>query len=212
MGATTLEAARAFWSALGEGRAIVVRRSRAAADAAARRAPSRRSAGAWARCASEAEAAFGTGALYVEELVPHARHVEVQVVGDGAGSVSHLGDRDCSLQRRQQKIVELAPAPALDARVRAALAAAAVRMASAVGYAGVGTFEFLVDLDRPGTFVFIEANPRLQVEHTVTEEVTGVDLVATQLALAAGRSLAELGLRRTTSRRRAGSRSRRAST
>src|SRR5438309_3728347 len=147
---------------------------------------------AWARCRSEAQAAFGDDALYVEELLPRVRHVEVQVIGDGTGAVIHLGERDCSLQRRHQKLVEVTPAPGLAADVRARLAAAAVRMAAEVRYANVGTFEFLVDADR---LAFIEANPRLQVEHTVTEELAGVDLVAAQLGIAAGRSLAELGFR-----------------
>src|SRR5262249_24925128 len=137
----------------------------------------------------------GNGDLYVEELLPRARHVEVQVVGDGGGAVVQLGERDCSLQRRHQKLVEVAPAPGLGDDLRARLAAAAVRMASELRFASLGTFEFLLDADAPGRFVFIEANPRLQVEHTVTEEVTGIDLVRTQLAIAAGRSLGELGLR-----------------
>jgi acetyl/propionyl-CoA carboxylase alpha subunit/acetyl-CoA carboxylase carboxyltransferase component len=192
---TTVAEARAFWSALGEGRSIVVKAAAGGGGRGMRVVERPESlADAWTRCASEAEAAFGNGALYVEELVVRARHVEVQIVGDGTGAVSHLGDRDCSLQRRHQKLVEIAPAPALPAELRAALADAAVRMAAAVRYAGIGTFEFLLDVERPGTFVFIEANPRLQVEHTVTEAVTGVDLVAAQLALAAGRSLADVGL------------------
>src|SRR5262249_11516911 len=149
---------------------------------------------AWTRCRSEAEAAFGNGALYVEEAVPRARHVEIQVVGDGRGAVAHLGERDCSLQRRHQKIVEAAPAPGLSAEARTPIAAAAVRLASELRYASLGTFEFLVDADDPTRFAFIEANPRLQVEHTVTEELLGIDLVAAQLRLAAGQPLASLGL------------------
>ncbi len=149
---------------------------------------------AWTRCRSEAEAAFGNGDLYVEELLRRARHVEIQIVGDGTGAVVHLGERDCSLQRRHQKLVEIAPAPGLASDVRARLAEAAVRLASAARYAGVGTFEFLVDAGQQSRFVFIEANPRLQVEHTVTELVTGTDLVAIQLGLAAGRSLSDVGL------------------
>src|SRR5436305_1375348 len=137
----------------------------------------------------------GYGGVYGEGLRPRGRHVEVQVVGDGTGAVSQLGERDCSLQRRHQKVIEVAPAPGLGDDVRQRLAAAAVRMAAEVRLASVGTFEFLVDADRPGSFAFIEANPRLQVEHTVTEELTGVDLVAAQLRLAGGCSLAELGLR-----------------
>src|SRR5262249_4480100 len=131
---------------------------------------------------------------YVEELLPHARHVEVQVVGDGSGTVVHLGERDCSLQRRHQKLVEVAPAPGLGSDLRVRLAVAAVRMASTLRLASLATFEFLLDVDLPGRLFFIEANPRLQVEHGVTEEVTGIDLVRTQLLLAGGRSLADLGL------------------
>src|SRR6266849_1782590 len=192
----SLEDARAFLAALGEGGAVMVKAVAGGGGRGMRAVfgPDQLD-GAWARCGSEARAAFGNGDLYVEELLARARHVEVQVVGDGSGAVSHLGERDCSLQRRHQKVVEVAPAPALADELRARLAAAAVRLASEVRYASLGTFEFLVDVDRPGRFAFIEANPRLQVEHTVTEEVTGIDLVIAQLALAAGRSLADLGLR-----------------
>ncbi|HEY5874930.1 MAG TPA: carboxyl transferase domain-containing protein, partial [Ilumatobacteraceae bacterium] len=146
-----------------------------------------------ARCRSEAAASFGNGDVYVEALIERARHVEVQIVGDGSGAVSHLGERDCSIQRRHQKVVEIAPAPGLDPQVRQSICDGAVRMASELHLRGVATFEFLVDVDT-GAAVFIEANPRLQVEHTVTEEITGVDLVATQLRLAQGRTLTELGL------------------
>ncbi len=148
---------------------------------------------AFERCASEAAAAFGNGDLYVERWLPRARHVEVQVAGDASGAVVHFGERECSLQRRHQKLVEIAPAPWLTPPLRERLLAAAVELARAARYTGLGTVEFLVDADRPDTFYFIEANARLQVEHTVTEAVTGVDLVALQLDLAEGRSLAELG-------------------
>ncbi|MFN3769267.1 MAG: carboxyl transferase domain-containing protein [Ectopseudomonas guguanensis] len=149
---------------------------------------------AFARCASEAQGAFGSGALYVEKRVRRARHIEVQVLGDGSGAVSHLWERDCSLQRRHQKLVEIAPSPDLDVVTRDAIIASALRLAAEVQYRGIGTFEFLLDLDQPGRFYFMEANPRVQVEHTVTEQVTGVDLLHTQLHLAAGKSLAELNL------------------
>lgn len=149
---------------------------------------------AFARCASEAQGAFGSGALYVEKRVRRARHIEVQVLGDGSGAVSHLWERDCSLQRRHQKLVEIAPSPDLDVVTRDAIIASALRLAAEVQYRGIGTFEFLLDLDQPGRFYFMEANPRVQVEHTVTEQVTGVDLLHTQLHLAAGSSLAELKL------------------
>lgn len=149
---------------------------------------------AFARCASEAQGAFGSGALYVEKRVRRARHIEVQLLGDGSGAVSHLWERDCSLQRRHQKLVEIAPSPDLDVATRDATIASALRLAAEVKYRGIGTFEFLLDLDQPGRFYFMEANPRVQVEHTVTEQVTGVDLLHTQLHLAAGSSLAELKL------------------
>lgn len=149
---------------------------------------------AFARCQSEAQAAFGNGALYVEQLVRQARHIEVQVLGDGS-TVSHLWERDCSLQRRNQKLVEIAPSPDLDAKVRAAIIDCALQLAGAVNYRGIGTFEFLLDESQPGKFYFMEANPRVQVEHTVTEQVTGVDLLQTQIQLIAGASLDQLGLR-----------------
>ncbi|MEV5612518.1 carboxyl transferase domain-containing protein [Streptomyces sp. NPDC052225] len=146
---------------------------------------------AWERCGSEAQQGFGRPELYVERLWEGARHIEVQIVADGRGEVGHLWERDCSAQRRHQKLIEIAPAPGLDPAVRDALVGSALRLARTAGYTGLGTVEFLV---RDGEFVFIEANPRLQVEHTVTEEVTGVDLVAAQLRIAAGESLADLGL------------------
>ncbi|HEX3588143.1 MAG TPA: carboxyl transferase domain-containing protein [Pseudonocardiaceae bacterium] len=138
---------------------------------------------AFERCAGEAVQAFGNGDLYVEALVPSARHIEVQIVADGTGAVQHLWERDCSIQRRHQKLVEIAPSPALDSALRDRLLMAAVRLAAAARYTGVGTVEFLVSGD---DFWFLEVNPRLQVEHTVTEEITGVDLVRTQLKIALG--------------------------
>ena len=149
---------------------------------------------AYTRCQSEAQAAFGNGALYIEQLVSDARHIEVQVLGDGSGAVSHLWERDCSLQRRNQKLVEIAPSPDLDSGVRDAMIAAALQLAADVKYCGIGTFEFLLDAAQPGRFYFMEANPRVQVEHTVSEQVTGIDLLHTQLKLVAGQSLAALGL------------------
>ncbi|HEY4752543.1 MAG TPA: biotin carboxylase N-terminal domain-containing protein, partial [Candidatus Limnocylindrales bacterium] len=140
----------------------------------------------------EAGRAFGDERLLLERFVPDARHVEVQILGDAHGSVVHLGDRDCSLQRRHQKLLEEAPAPNLAAELRASLWAAAVRLGEAAGYANAGTCEFLVGAH--GSFVFLELNARLQVEHPVTELVLGRDLVADQLRLAVGATLAELGL------------------
>jgi acetyl/propionyl-CoA carboxylase alpha subunit len=148
---------------------------------------------AFERCAKEAQAYFGSPALYVERLVERARHLEVQIIGDGTGAVVDLGERECTLQRKHQKIVELAPSPGLADGVRDAIALAARRMAGSIDYRSLGTFEFLLDEDT-GEVFFIEANPRLQVEHTVTEAVTGVDLVQTQLRIASGARLADLGL------------------
>ncbi len=147
---------------------------------------------AYERCRSEAKAAFGNDAVYVEALVPNARHVEVQVIGDTSGHVVALGERECSLQRRHQKLVEIAPSPSLAPATRAALADAALAMARAANCGGLATFEFLVA--DSGGFFYIETNPRLQVEHTVTEEVTGIDLVQAQLRVAGGETLAQIGL------------------
>lgn len=142
----------------------------------------------WPQAAEEARAAFGDGRLYLERYVTAARHVEVQVLGDQHGTVVHLGERDCSLQRRRQKLLEEAPAPALPEEVRRRLRASAVAFASALGLDNAGTVEFVYDVhDR--AFAFLEFNARLQVEHPVTEAVTGVDLVAEQLRCAAGQPL-----------------------
>ena len=188
-------AAERFFAALPEGSAMLfkavgggggrgMRVVRAAAEVA----------DAYARARSEAEAAFGAGDVYVEQFLADARHVEVQVAADDSGEVLSFGDRDCTIQRRHQKLIEVAPAPALSPAVREALGAAALRLARAAGYRSLGTFEFLVS-GAPGEqrFHFLEANARLQVEHTITEEVTGVDLVGLQLRLAQGETLAALG-------------------
>jgi acetyl-CoA carboxylase, biotin carboxylase subunit len=136
---------------------------------------------------AEARAAFGNGGIYLEALIGDARHVEVQVIGDRHGTLIHLGERECSVQRRHQKLLEEAPAAALSADTRQRLHCAALRGARAVGYESVGTWEFLVD--RQDRFYFIEANTRIQVEHPVTELITGVDLVKEQIRLAAGERL-----------------------
>ncbi|MBV8916155.1 MAG: ATP-grasp domain-containing protein, partial [Acetobacteraceae bacterium] len=129
--------------------------------------------------AREAQSAFGNPALYVEKLIERPRHVEVQVLGDAEGNVIHLYERECSVQRRRQKLIEESPSPGIDCGTREAMAAAAVRLAESVGYTSAGTVEFIVDRD--GGFYFIEANTRIQVEHPVTEMITGVDIVKQQL-------------------------------
>ncbi|WP_454043935.1 pyruvate carboxylase [Cellulosimicrobium sp. Marseille-Q8652] len=145
----------------------------------------------------EADGAFGDPTVFLERAVLRPRHIEVQILADGAGNVVHLYERDCSLQRRHQKVVEIAPAPNLDPAIRDALCADAVRFARHIGYQNAGTVEFLVDTvgERAGQHVFIEMNPRIQVEHTVTEEVTDVDLVSAQMRIAAGETLEDLGIR-----------------
>ncbi|MGY0065452.1 pyruvate carboxylase [Streptomyces sp. QTS137] len=140
----------------------------------------------------EAASAFGDPTVFLERAVVDPRHIEVQILADGQGNVIHLFERDCSVQRRHQKVIELAPAPNLDPGLRDRICADAVRFARQIGYRNAGTVEFLVDRD--GNHVFIEMNPRIQVEHTVTEEVTDVDLVQAQLRIAAGETLADLGL------------------
>ncbi|EMP39220.1 Pyruvate carboxylase [Chelonia mydas] len=147
----------------------------------------------YTRAFSEALAAFGNGALFVEKFIEKPRHIEVQILGDKYGNVVHLYERDCSIQRRHQKVVEIAPAAHLDSQLRTKLTNDAVRLAKQVGYENAGTVEFLVD--KHGKHYFIEVNSRLQVEHTVTEEITDVDLVHAQIHIAEGKSLAELSLR-----------------
>ncbi|ALU39842.1 pyruvate carboxylase [Kocuria flava] len=144
----------------------------------------------------EADTAFGDPTVFLEQAVLRPRHIEVQILADDEGGIVHLFERDCSLQRRHQKVVEIAPAPNLDEGIRQALHTDAVRFAKELGYVNAGTVEFLVDTagERAGQHVFIEMNPRIQVEHTVTEEVTDVDLVQSQLRIAAGESLADLGI------------------
>ncbi|PTW90386.1 pyruvate carboxylase [Microbacteriaceae bacterium MWH-Ta3] len=144
----------------------------------------------------EAESAFGDGRMFVEQAVLRPRHIEVQILADGVGNTMHLFERDCSVQRRHQKVVEIAPAPHLDETIRQAMYRDAVAFAQSIGYVNAGTVEFLLDTAGPraGQHVFIEMNPRIQVEHTVTEEVTDVDLVQSQMRIAAGETLADLGL------------------
>ncbi len=143
-------------------------------------------------CMREGEGAFGDPTVFIEQAVVEPRHIEVQILADGAGNVIHLYERDCSVQRRHQKVIEIAPAPNLDPELRDRMCADAVRFATEIGYRNAGTVEFL--LDPAGNYVFIEMNPRIQVEHTVTEEVTDVDLVQAQMRIASGETLADLGL------------------
>ena len=143
---------------------------------------------AFASARAEATAAFGDGTLYVEKLVEQARHIEVQLLGDRHGHVIHLGERECSTQRRHQKLIEESPSPALDADTRARMGACAVALARSVGYFSAGTVEFVLD-DADGNFYFLEMNTRIQVEHPVTEMVTGIDLVAEQIRIAGGAPL-----------------------
>lgn len=144
----------------------------------------------------EAETAFGDGRMFVEQAVVRPRHIEVQIMADKQGTTLHLFERDCSVQRRHQKVIEIAPAPNLDPELRQRILRDAVAFAQSIGYENAGTVEFLVDTagERAGQHVFIEMNPRIQVEHTVTEEVTDVDLVHTQIRVASGESLESLGL------------------
>jgi acetyl-CoA carboxylase, biotin carboxylase subunit len=143
--------------------------------------------GAFGAAAAEAEAAFGDGSLYVEKLLRPARHVEVQVLADAHGNVLTLGERECSIQRRHQKLIEESPSPGVSPETREAMEAAAERAVKAIGYSNAGTFEFLLGPDQ--SFYFIELNARLQVEHPVSELVTGIDLVREQLRIAAGERL-----------------------
>ncbi|SMX65284.1 pyruvate carboxylase [Brevibacterium linens] len=145
----------------------------------------------------EAEGAFGDPTVFIEQAVQRPRHIEVQVLADNDSNAIHLFERDCSVQRRHQKVVEIAPAPNLDPEIAAALHADALKFAKALGYQNAGTVEFLLETDGPraGKHVFIEMNPRVQVEHTVTEEITDVDIVASQMRIAAGAGLEEIGLR-----------------
>jgi acetyl/propionyl-CoA carboxylase alpha subunit/acetyl-CoA carboxylase carboxyltransferase component len=148
---------------------------------------------AFARCRSEATAAFGDGAIFVEKLIERPRHVEVQILADRRGNIVHLHERDCSIQIRNQKLVEIAPAPGIDPRLRARIHDDAIRLARAAGFVNAGTFEFLLSPER-GEHFFIECNPRIQVEHTVTEQVTGIDLVESQFRVAAGEPLEAMGM------------------
>ncbi|MFV0309777.1 MAG: carboxyl transferase domain-containing protein [Desertimonas sp.] len=198
----TVDEAAEFFASLGAGAAMMIKAIAGGGGRGMRVVTSADAvAAAYDRCRSEAAAAFGDAEVYVERYLPRARHVEVQVAADRSGQIVTFGERECSLQRQHQKLIEIAPCPGLGAELRARLSEAAISIAAAAGYDGIGTFEFLIDADATagsgGTSdqaYFMEANARIQVEHTVTEEVLGIDLVQIQLALAAGTSLADLGI------------------
>lgn len=188
----TLDTAREFFADLPTGSAMLFKAVAGGGGRGIRVVSEARELdGAFERARSEAKAAFGVADVLLERFVRCARHIEVQIAADHHGSVACLGDRDCSLQRRYQKLIEIAPAPDLPDDMRQRLALAATRLAAAAGYRNLGTFEFLVEGSR---FYFIEANARLQVEHTVTEEVTGIDIVRLQLQLACGAALDRIGV------------------
>jgi acetyl/propionyl-CoA carboxylase alpha subunit/acetyl-CoA carboxylase carboxyltransferase component len=194
----SVEEASAFLESLGEGGTMILK---AVAGGGGRGARAVNGAAdltsLYAEATAEAMNAFGDGTLFAERLITRARHIEVQILGDGSGAVSNFGERECSIQRRYQKVMEVAPAPNLPDGLRTRIIDAAQRLAEAVNYRSLGTFEFLVDatdLTDDSEYYFIEVNARLQVEHTVTEAVTGIDLVEAQLNVAAGSSLGDLGL------------------
>lgn len=197
-GPTSLDDAKAFFASPGAHGAVMIKamaggggRGMRIVEAASKLEE------AYARCQSEAKAAFGSDGVYVERLIRKARHIEVQIIGDRHGAISHLWERECTIQRRNQKLIEVAPSPSLSEALRSRIIEAAKKLAAAARYDNLGTFEFLVDNEAEGddtAFAFIEANPRLQVEHTVTEQALGVDLVKSQLAVAAGATLDSLGL------------------
>src|SRR5258708_8402691 len=201
-GATSLDDVKAFFASMGDCAAVMIKaiaggggRGMRIVDDASKLEE------AYARCQSEAKAAFGSDGVYVERLIRNARHIEVQIICDQHGAISHLWERECTIQRRNQKLIEVAPSPSLSERLSSRIIDAAKKLAAAANYGNLGTFEFLVDNEAQGkdrgddkAFAFIEANPRLQVEHTVTEAVLGIDLVQAQLAVAAGATLGSLGL------------------
>ena len=197
-GPVNLKQAQAFLESLGTGGAIMIKAVSGGGGRGMREVFSQdQMEDAFNRCQSEATQAFGNGELYVEQLMVGSRHIEVQIVGDGTGGVSHLGERECSIQRQHQKLIEIAPSPSVSKELRRQLTSDAVKMAQKVKYRSAGTFEFLVNTENGGgqvTYAFIEANARLQVEHTVTEEVMDLDLVKTQLQIAGGSNLGDLNL------------------
>ncbi|MBQ74935.1 MAG: carbamoyl-phosphate synthase large subunit [Gammaproteobacteria bacterium] len=192
---TTLAEALAFFEKLNDGEQLLIKAISGGGGRGMRRVETKEQLEKnYERCRSESKLAFGNDAVYVEALIPAAKHIEIQIVGDGQGQVTHLWERECSVQRQNQKLVEIAPSPTLPDDIRQQLISAAMGMAKSASFQGLGTFEFLLDQQDAGKFYFIEANPRLQVEHTVTEEITGVDLVQVQLRIADGESLQDMGL------------------
>ena len=194
--AVSVEEAAEFLEALGNGRGMMIKAIAGGGGRGTRLVESADEVAAtYARCRAEAEAVFGNGEVYVEEFIPRARHVEVQVFGDANGNIAHLGERECGVQRHFQKLVEIAPAPGLGDDLRGRIIDAAVRFAATVGYCNAGTFEFLIDVANANEpFAFIETNARLDDSHAVTEEVVGTDIVKAQLKIAGGATLADLGL------------------
>jgi len=195
-GPVTLDQAKGFLDSLGEGGAVMIKAVFGGGGRGMRQVfDIDELEEAYTRCQSEALQAFGNGDLYVEQLMQRVRHIEVQIIGDSSGGVCHLGERECSIQRQHQKLIEIAPSPGLSPDLRKRLTGDAVRMAKAANYRNAGTFEFMVDMDaNDGTYAFIETNARLQVEHTVTEEVMDLDLVKIQLQIAGGSTLGDLGI------------------
>jgi len=197
-GPVTLDQAREFLDSLGDDGALMLKAVTGGGGRGMRPvlAPDELEE-AYTRCQSEARQAFGNGELYVEELMRRARHIEVQIIGDESGSMSHLGERECSIQRQHQKVIEIAPSPGVSPDLRQRLTGDAIKLAKTVNYRNAGTFEFMVSTDAAGddnAYAFLETNARLQVEHTVTEEVLDLDMVKIQLQIAGGSSLSDLGL------------------
>ncbi len=191
-GVVTIDEASSLFESLPQGQGILLKAVNGGGGRGMRQVLDRAAlVEAFARASSEAKAAFGDESLYAEQLLGEARHIELQVIGDGSGDIKVIGDRDCSLQRRHQKILEIAPAPNLKKELRSELWNAASKLASEAKYRSLGTFEFLVTSDG---YYFIEANARIQVEHTITEEAIGVDLVQAQLRLAQGERLENLAI------------------
>ncbi len=197
-GPITIDSARDFFSHLEEGSGMMLKAIAGGGGRGTRaiKNPSEIER-LFKRCQSEAKRNFGNGDLYVEQLIENAKHIEVQIIGDSFGNVTHLWERECSIQRRYQKLVEIAPAPFITKTLRDQIIESAINLADSVGYCNLGTFEFLAYQSHGSeydSFVFIEGNARLQVEHTVTEEITGIDIVQSQIRLADGATLSEIGL------------------